>query len=140
MRRTRGRVVVVDSVADFDARLAAGARSLSGWHLRGLDLSARSAELRALDPGGALFLGCRFAPGLTADLRAAGAMVVAAPADTPIDPDRQALYTPRELYDAPPYAQSPGCCDQANALASSSRAIGNPGWPRRCTITPSTKR
>ena len=61
MRRSRGRGVEVDTLADFDHRLAAGATSLRGWRIRAVDLSHRSAELGDLRVAGALFLGCRFA-------------------------------------------------------------------------------
>ncbi|MGI8646049.1 MAG: LOG family protein, partial [Nocardioides sp.] len=62
MRHIRGRVVAVDSLTDFDRRLASGARTLAGWHLRNLDLRGRSEELRIVQVGGALFLGCTLLP------------------------------------------------------------------------------
>ncbi|MEJ2847323.1 hypothetical protein [Nocardioides sp. CCNWLW212] len=34
MKRTRGRIVHVESLSDLDRRLAAGARRLSGWRVR----------------------------------------------------------------------------------------------------------
>ena len=45
MKSTRGRLVHVASLEAFDRRTAAGARSLSGWRLRGLDLRERSEVL-----------------------------------------------------------------------------------------------
>ena len=51
MRRSRGRGVQVGRLADFDRRLAAGATTLRGWRVRGVDLSARAAALDEA-PGG----------------------------------------------------------------------------------------
>ena len=48
MKSTRGRLVHVASLEAFDRRTAAGARSLSGWRLRGLDLRERSEVLARL--------------------------------------------------------------------------------------------
>ncbi|MEO6512478.1 MAG: Rossmann fold nucleotide-binding protein, partial [Nocardioides sp.] len=104
MRRSRGRGVQVDTLADFDQRLAAGATSLRGWRLRGLDLSGRSAELGDLRVAGALFLGCRFAPGEAALVEQRGAIVVPELRGSPLDLHRERLYRPTELYDAPAYA------------------------------------
>ena len=60
MRRSRGRVVEVESTEELDRRLAAGARSLTGWHLRSVDLTERGEQLARLRVAGALFLGCEF--------------------------------------------------------------------------------
>lgn len=103
MRRTRGRVIDVDSLEDFDRRLASGATSLSGWHLRGLDLSGRGSALRAVDVAGALFLGCVLRPEDGESVRARGAVVFPAIPDLPFDSYRTALYTPQELYDEDDY-------------------------------------
>ena len=106
MRRSRGRGVQVDTLADFDHRLAAGATSLRGWRLRSVDLSDRSAELHHLRMAGALFLGCRFAPGEAERAQVRGAIVVPDLPSAPVDPHRDHLYRPEELYDAPSYADS----------------------------------
>jgi hypothetical protein len=63
VKQTRGPVIEVDSVEEFDRRIAAGATSTNGWHLRSLDLTERGDALRSLDMSGALFLGCTFADG-----------------------------------------------------------------------------
>ena len=64
MRRSRGRVVQVESLADFDRRIAAGAGRLSGWRVRGvLHLTGRGDELSRLRLAGATFLGCTSQPG-----------------------------------------------------------------------------
>lgn len=106
MRRSRGRVVEVDSLGDFDARLAAGAASLAGWHIQALDLSSRSEELERVDVTGALFLGCRFAPGGEDSVRARGAVVFPEVPGSPVGSFRSGLYTARELYDSADYEDS----------------------------------
>jgi predicted Rossmann-fold nucleotide-binding protein len=106
MRKTRGRVVEVESLADFDRRVASGPTSLAGWHVQAVDLSGRSAVLRRLTVGGALFLGCAFAPGDEESVRARGAVVFPLVPGVPVDTYRAALYTPRELYDTADYATS----------------------------------
>jgi len=106
VRRSRGRGVEVDSLADFDHRLAAGATSLRGWRVHAVDLRDRSAELRDVRVAGALFLGCGFAPGEAARAEARGAIVVPDLPGAPVDLHRDHLYRPEELYDAPTYADS----------------------------------
>jgi predicted Rossmann-fold nucleotide-binding protein len=106
VRHTRGRVIEVESLAELDRRLEAGARSLEGWRMTSLDLVDRGALLRRSDVSGATFLGCRFAPGDEADLEARGAIVFPAIADVPVDAYRGTLYSPRELYDAATYPAS----------------------------------
>jgi predicted Rossmann-fold nucleotide-binding protein len=106
MRRSRGRAVEVESLADFDRRVAAGAGSLSGWHLQSLDLRERGPELRRLAVGGALFLGCRFGPGDEKSVQDRGAVVFPEVPGSPVDVYRAALYGPRDLYDTEQYADS----------------------------------
>ncbi|MCW2795227.1 Rossmann fold nucleotide-binding protein [Nocardioides sp.] len=106
MKRTRGRVVHVESLADFDRRLAAGASSMSGWRVGSVDLSERTAELLGRQLSGASFLACTFAPGVVERLEAAGALVLPGSAAMPVDVHRTRLYTPDELYDDPSYAAS----------------------------------
>ncbi|HYF71850.1 MAG TPA: Rossmann fold nucleotide-binding protein [Nocardioides sp.] len=106
MKRSRGRVVHVETLAELDRRLAAGADTLRGWRIRGLDLSERHDALAGVRLSGATFLGCTFAPGDEAMVRTAGALVLPATPETPVDTARAALYTPAELYDVPAYADS----------------------------------
>jgi predicted Rossmann-fold nucleotide-binding protein len=106
VRRTRGRVVHVESLDDLDARLALGASRLGGWRLHGLDLTDRVDTLLARRVAGATFLGCSFAPGDAERLHAAGALVLPALADVPVDAYRSRLYSPDDLYDADPYDRS----------------------------------
>src|SRR5215212_10538428 len=106
MRRSRGRGVQVDTLAEFDRRLASGATSLRGWRLRAVDLTGRSAELQHLRVSGALFLGCRFAAGDAELAVERGAIVVPELPTAPLDLQREHLYRPRDLYDAAAYADS----------------------------------
>lgn len=105
MKRSRGRVVHVESVEELDERLAAGATSLRGWRLRGIDLRGRHDALARVSVAGATFLACDLAPGDGDGLTARGALVLHVPEDLPVEP-RSALYSPAELYDTPRYADS----------------------------------
>jgi predicted Rossmann-fold nucleotide-binding protein len=106
VRRSRGRGVEVDTLADFDHRLASGATSLRGWRIRAVDLSQRSVELGDLRVAGALFLGCRFATGEADRVEARGAIVVPDLPVAPVDLHIDHLYRPEDLYDAATYADS----------------------------------
>lgn len=99
-------MIYVDSLDDLDYRLASGVRSLSGWRLRGLDLSERGGALRAVDVAGALLLGCVLRPEDGESVRARGAIVFPTIPSVPIDAYRTTLYTPRELYDSDDYSES----------------------------------
>jgi predicted Rossmann-fold nucleotide-binding protein len=98
VREERGRIVDVESLEEFDSRVAAGAHELSGWRLRSVDLRERGAVLRTLDPCGALFLGCPLLPADGDDLRDRGALVFPVVPHVPFDPYRASLYAPHELY------------------------------------------
>ena len=107
MRRSRGRVIDVETLEDFDRRLAAGACDLSGWRVHGLDLTGRIDGLTEdCRLPGATFLGCTFGPGEEARVSAEGALVLPAVPDVPVDVYRGHLYTADELYDDPSYARS----------------------------------
>lgn len=90
-------MIYVDTLDDLDDRLASGARSLSGWRVRGLDLSEHGGALRAVDVTGALFLGCLLRPQDGESVRARGAIVFPTIPAVPIDMYRTTLYTPQEL-------------------------------------------
>jgi predicted Rossmann-fold nucleotide-binding protein len=137
-------VVQVESLEEFDRRVAAGASRLSGWRVRRVDLSARSAELARLRVAGATFLGCTFAPGDEERVTRGGALVLPALTIAPVDVYRSRLYTPDELYDATPYArsldgrayawsQTPGNADDALARSLHDHAIDEAlaVWMRR---------
>jgi predicted Rossmann-fold nucleotide-binding protein len=134
VRRSRGRVVQVESLEDFDRRVAAGATRLSGWRIRRVDLSSRSGALARLRVAGATFLGCTFAPGDEERVTRAGALVLPALTVAPVDVYRSRLYSPDELYDVTPYArsldgrayawsQTPGTADDALARSLHDHAI-----------------
>ncbi|MBC9732246.1 Rossmann fold nucleotide-binding protein [Nocardioides marmotae] len=106
MRHTHGRVVQVESLADFDRRMAAGATSLSGWRVRAVDLSDRTDRLARCRVAGAAFLGCTFAPGEAERLLGRGALVLPVAPGAPLDTARAELYTAAELYGAGPYESS----------------------------------
>jgi predicted Rossmann-fold nucleotide-binding protein len=97
---SRRRTVELESLHEFDRRIAGGATSMAGWHLQGLDLRGRGDQLRRLDPRGALVLGGHLDPDDEAELRRRGALVFPTIPDTPVDAYRSLLYTPEELYDA----------------------------------------
>ncbi len=97
--RTRGRMVEVDSLDAFDALLAAGARSMSGWRVQDVDLRGRGTDLRRLDPGGALLLGCELGGDDEGWLRARGALVFPDVPGLPVNAYRTTLYSAAELYD-----------------------------------------
>jgi predicted Rossmann-fold nucleotide-binding protein len=73
--------------------------SMTGWQVQDLDLGPHEAELSALDPRGALFLGCRMSDELAGRLRSRGGLVFPGLPDLPFDPWRSTLYTAAELYD-----------------------------------------
>jgi predicted Rossmann-fold nucleotide-binding protein len=98
VREQRGRTVDVESLAEFDVRVAAGADCLSGWRLRSVDLRERGPVLRKLDPAAALFLGCPLLADDEDDLRNRGALVFPVVPHVPFDAYRAALYGPHELY------------------------------------------
>ena len=106
LNRRRGRVVLVESIADLERRVATGAISMEGWRLRGLDLTGHSELLDRLDPAGATFVGCVLAPDDRDRVEAAGALVLPAIPEVPVDVYRSTLYAASDLYDTARYADS----------------------------------
>lgn len=106
MHHTRGRVIDVTTLADFDRRLAAGARSLAGWRMTGLDLRERGPALASLAVAQSLLQGCTLEPADEESVRRRGAVVLSRVPDVPLDTFRSTLYAPRDLYDTPAYADS----------------------------------
>ncbi|MEA5454111.1 Rossmann fold nucleotide-binding protein [Sinomonas sp. JGH33] len=104
------RTLEVESLERFDGLVASGARRMAGWQLQSIDFTGRSAQLKAMDPMGAMFLGCALQPGMEDSLRARGALVFPALPGLPFDPYRPSLYTGPELYrgvELEPYEQTP---------------------------------
>jgi len=106
MRRTRGRIVTIESVTELEHRLAAGVTRLTGWRIVGLDLRPYSERLAACDTSRTTFAGCRMSE---ADQRLhamRGALLLPSIDGTPIDPHRGRLYRPDELFDTDRWATS----------------------------------
>jgi predicted Rossmann-fold nucleotide-binding protein len=95
-------MIEIESLKELDRAIAdtrEHRRSMSRWQVQDLDLTQREDALLALDPRGALFLGCTMSDGTANRLRAGGALIFPDVPDVPFDPWRARLYTPAELYD-----------------------------------------
>ncbi len=126
VRKSRGRLVDVDSPEELARRIDAGVRNLSGWHLLNLDLTGHGGWLRSVSVAGALFLGCRLRGKDEQSLRSRGAIVFPQVPGAPVEIYRASLYTAEELYggdgyeaslDARAYAWSHGPRNRDRALA-----------------------
>ncbi len=106
MKRSRGRVVKVETAREMDDRLDAGTTTLRAWRVHGLDLRGRGADLLARDVAGATFVGCHFDDGVEDDLESSGALVLPDVGASPLDVHRQRLYTADELFDTSRYGDS----------------------------------
>lgn len=95
----------IETLDEFDEHLP-HTRSLSGWFVQSVDLTARSAELRTKQVAGAAFLGCDFDDELQHWLAAQGALVFPKLPALPFNPYRAHLYSADELYDSPHYADT----------------------------------
>ncbi|MCB5273968.1 hypothetical protein BJG92_01494 [Arthrobacter sp. SO5] len=92
------RTLEVESLDSFDRLVAAGARTMQGWHAQSLDLRGRTAQLETLQAQGAIFLGCTFGEGVEDALRSRGALIFPRLEAVPFNPYRAHLYSPQELY------------------------------------------
>lgn len=92
------RTLEVESLNSFDRLVAAGAKTMQGWHVQSLDLRGRTAQLAALHAQGGIFLGCTFDAGVEESLRSRGALIFPKLEAVPFNPYRGRLYTPQELY------------------------------------------
>ena len=99
------RLLEIESLAAFDTHIRRAPR-LDGWFVSSLDLTERSAALLAVDPSGAVFLGCHFDGEVEDRLRAAGALLFPRLPDLPFDPYRPGLYDATELYGTGPVRRS----------------------------------
>jgi predicted Rossmann-fold nucleotide-binding protein len=136
--RASGRVREIQSLSDFDAAVAAGERSMDGWRLQDLDLTARGGELAALDPRGAILFGCTLAPADEQRLRSAGAVIFPTPRDLPFRPYRSGLYTAEELYDTVVDGGEYADCTDARCYAFAGSLIPSPGRHPDITATLAT--
>jgi predicted Rossmann-fold nucleotide-binding protein len=93
------RTLEVENLDSFDRLVAAGARSMQGWHVQSLDLRGRTAQLEAMQAQGGIFLGCTFDAGVEDSLRSRGALIFPRLEAVPFNPYRGRLYTPQELYE-----------------------------------------
>ena len=100
------RLIDIESLGDFDAHIGQTDR-LNGWFVQSVDLSERADVLLRVDPRGAVFLGCAFAPTVENHLRKSGALLFPRLPDLPFDPYRASLYDAAELYGNGDYADSP---------------------------------
>lgn len=71
---------------------------MHGWHAQSLDLRGHARDLKALDPEGAIFLGCTFDDGVEESLRRRGALIFPKLHNVPFNPYRSGVYTAGELY------------------------------------------
>ncbi|MGI8459586.1 MAG: LOG family protein [Propionibacteriaceae bacterium] len=95
----------IESLAAFDHQVAETS-ALAGWFVQSVDLRERGQVLRAVDPHGAVFLGCQLDRATQAWLSAHGALLFPALPDLPFDPYRPRLYAADELLGGATYAQS----------------------------------
>lgn len=91
------RIVEIDDVTTLECVLAR-ARHMYGWHVRRIDLRPYAAQLLAVDPAGALLLGCTIGPELAAHFERGGALVLPDIAGDIVDTYRASVYRPEELY------------------------------------------
>lgn len=87
----------VESLTALDAWLDGG-RPLAGLRLQDLDLTAREEQLLARDAQGVVVLGGTVSERLGDYLRRSGALVFPAVDGCPVNPYRNDLYRPQELY------------------------------------------
>ncbi len=101
-----GTTVEIESLDDFDRLVAAGATSMRGWRVQGVDLQDRTTELLRLRPDSAVLLGSAVSDQAQQHLLTGGALLFPSIPALPFEPYRASLYTPDELYagiDEAPY-------------------------------------
>lgn len=127
MERT---LLEIQSLAEFDAHIAA-ATGIDGWLIQSVDLSERAAELRRVDPAGALFLGCTLTDRTHLSLVRRGAHVFPQISQVPFNPYRAHLYTAIELYETPHYAD----CFDARVYSWLQARLPHPVLPDTLAMT-----
>jgi predicted Rossmann-fold nucleotide-binding protein len=116
------RLIDIESLADFDAHIGKTGH-LNGWFVQSVDLTERADALLKVDPQGAVFLGCVFAPAVEQHLRKAGALLFPRLPELPFDPYRADLYDAAELYGADNYLDSPDAVVYAWCHSQSARKL-----------------
>ena len=106
MRRTRGRIITVESITELEHRLASGVTRLTGWRIVGLDLRPYAKQLAACDTSRTTFAGCMMTEDEQRLHAMRGALLLPDAQGTPIDPHRARLYRPDELFDTAEWATS----------------------------------
>jgi len=120
----------LETLAQFDRVVAAGATSMDGWRVQSVDLSARTAVLLTLAPSGSLFLGCILDEQAAVWIRDGGGLIFPSIPALPFDPYRGRLYDASELYaglsdgyDATPDAQIYAWSRQHETKGDTSRTL-----------------
>lgn len=106
MKRTRGRIVTIESATELERRLKSGVVRLTGWRIVGLDLRPFSRQLAACDTSRTTFAGCAMSEADQHLHAMRGALLLPSVDGTPIDPHRSRLYRPDELFDTASWATS----------------------------------
>jgi predicted Rossmann-fold nucleotide-binding protein len=122
--------VEIESLAQFDRIVAAGATSMTGWRVQSVSLLDRTPVLLALAPMGSVFLGCTLEEEAAAWIRDGGGLIFPAIPALPFDPYRGSLYDADELYadldqgyEATPDAQIYGWSRQQDEKGDTSRTL-----------------
>lgn len=106
MKRTRGRIVTIESATELERRLKSGVVRLTGWRIVGLDLRPFALRLAECDTSRTTFAGCTMTEEQQHLHAMRGALLLPSIHGTPIDPHRGRLYRPDELFDTETWATS----------------------------------
>jgi predicted Rossmann-fold nucleotide-binding protein len=122
--------VDIESLAQFDRIVAAGATSMAGWRVQSVSLLERTPVLLGLAPMGSVFLGCALEEEAAAWIRDGGGLIFPTIPALPFDPYRGGLYDADELYagldqgyDATPDAQIYAWSRQQGEKGDTSRTL-----------------
>ncbi|MFI2619773.1 LOG family protein [Streptomyces sp. NPDC018584] len=94
--RATGEDREIETLAEFDE--VSGRGALAGCRVQAVDLTERTATLKAAHVAGAVFLGCPMSEDAAAKVRASGALVFPPVPGLPFNPYRGLLYTPDDLF------------------------------------------
>ncbi|WP_343319553.1 LOG family protein [Arthrobacter sp. TMP15] len=101
----RARDIEIEDLREFDQLIDGGVKSMRGWHVQSVDLRGRAVELSTVCAAGAVFMGCRFDPGIEDLLRSQGALIFPTLPHVPFNAYRGHLYTGEELFRGIAHAQ-----------------------------------